>query len=77
MVHEAGDKGVNKENVESIYYVGQLAARLGVDELSSLIGKFPFNNQEGYLSVQAYLSSSLMKTFLTGTIGLRQVAAAA
>ncbi len=77
MVHEAGDKGVNKENVESIYYVGQLAAWLGVDELSSLIGKFPFNNQEGYLSVQAYLSNSLMKTLLTEIMGLQQVAAAA
>ena len=79
MVHAPEDKGAKGENVAKIYYVGQLAAWLGIAEFAKpqVFGKFEFNSQAGYFAVREYLASELMKAIFSAIEAQQQVAVSA
>ncbi|HPW64659.1 MAG TPA: hypothetical protein PLY30_00755, partial [Candidatus Omnitrophota bacterium] len=62
---------------DRVFYLGQFAAWVGVEEFRRLMPEMYHENRNGYFSVTAYLSNALIRTLLNEIMAEQQVAQAA
>jgi hypothetical protein len=62
---------------DRVFYLGQFAAWVGVEEFRRLMPEMYHENRSGYFSVTAYLSNALIRTLLNEIMAEQQVAQAA